>query len=573
MRKNSYILFIILSLSFIVVSCSKKVLPLKEQYFILTPNPLEVKGGKIEAEINGSIPSKYFRKDAVLTITPTLRYNNKVVKSKSVLFQGENVLDNNMVISYRTGKNITIPISFPFNIEMKQADFYLDFKVRQNKKSYQLPSIKISKGINTTSQLYSTSIDELPPAIAPHFFQKVTKETQEADILFLIQQARLRKSELNKQSILDFERKLKEARYSPNKKIKEIEVLGYASPDGAMDVNEKLAQKRQNITQKYINKELKKLNKEVNIDTQFTAEDWNGFQELLRNSNIQDKELILRVLSMYDDPEEREREIKNLATTFKEVADDILPKLRRSRLKLLVDVIGKSEGEIRLSSIQNANHLTAEELLYAGTLMESDRFKSEIYLKFMDRFPNDTRGYINYGVVRYELNELNIAEEYFQKALKIDDNDPNANFNMGLLMLKKGKFNRAEEYFGKAGKSTGNLITALGTTYIAKGNYKIAERMFKNIKSNNSILTQILNKNYNKAKKIVASLKNKNALTYYLVAIVDARTNNKQGVYQNLLKLGKKDRVLFRRASRDIEFSKYFQNREFKTSLQREVSI
>ncbi len=571
--KRKYIILIVLGILLFFSSCSKKILPLGEKYFIAEPNPLEIRGGKIEAEIQGVIPPKYFRKNAVLTITPILKYNKKVVESKPTVLQGEDVLDNNLIISYENGKNITIPASFVFNDEMFEAELILNFRAEQAGKSYRLPSIIVAKGVNTTSQLYSTSIDELPPAVAPNFFQKVTTEVQEADILFLIQQARLRKSELKKQNILDFERKLEEARYSLNKRIKEIEVLGYASPDGSMEVNEKLAQKRQNVTEKYINKELEKLSTEVNVDTQFTAEDWNGFQELLRNSNIQDKELILRVLSMYDDPEDREREIKNLSTIFKEVADDVLPKLRRSRLKLLVDVIGKSDGEIRLASIQNPNSLTIEELLYAGTLMESDRFKSEIYLHFIDRFPNDTRGYVNYGIVRYELGELNIAQEYFQKALEINANDPNANFNMGLLMLKKGDFNSAEEYFGKAGQSTGDLISALGTTYIAKGNYKIAERMFKDINSNNAVLIQILNKNYSKAGKKLESIKTPNALTDYLSAIISARVDDKSDLYKSLLRLGQKDKILFRKACKDIEFSKYFKNRDFKTSLQKEVGI
>ncbi len=572
MKRKIYVVFTILGIVLFVSSCSKKILPLGEKYFTVSPNPLEVKGEKVEAEINGVIPQKYFRKDAILTITPILKYHNKSLGAKALVFQGEDLVDNYTVVPYKTGKNITIPVSFVFNPEMAHSELFLNFSVKQSNKSYQLPSVKVAEGINTVSQLYSTSLDELPPAIASNSFKKVTKEVQEADILFLIQQARLRKSELNKQSVLDFEKKLMQARYSFDKKIKEIEVLGYASPDGSIDINQQLAQKRQDVTREYINKELKKLKTEVNIDTQFTAEDWEGFQKLLKNSDVQDKELILRVLSMYDDPEEREREIKNLSATFQEVADEILPQLRRSRLKLKVDVMGKSDNEIRLASVQDPNSLTKEELLYAGTLMQSDRFKSEIYLKFIERFPKDTRGYINYGVVRYELNEFNFAEKYFQKALKIDVNDPNANFNMGLLMLKKGQFNRAEEYFGKASQSTGNLITALGTTYIAKGNYKRAEKMFSKINSNNAVLTAILNKNYNKAKKTIEAIQKPNALTYYLSAIIAARTNNRDELYKSLSEVGQRNKILFQKALVEFEFSEYLKNRDFKMSLQKEVN-
>ncbi len=575
MRKNIKVTLTLLGFLLIVVGCSKKVLPLSEKNFTADPNPLEVNGGKINAKIMGVIPQKYLSKNAILTITPVLKYYKNSIKGTPFVLQGEKVTNNYPVVPYKAGKNISIPASFFYNSEMNNlsTSLLLKLNIKQKKKTYQLPTIKVAEGINTTSQCFSTDVAEIAPAVAPNYFKRITKEAQEADILFLIQQARLRKSELKKESILNFERKLREARYTVNKNIDEIKVLGYASPDGSLEINQKLAEKRQNITQKYIDKELQKLSTNVHIDTQFTAEDWEGFQKLLKNSDIQDKELILRVLSMYDDPEEREREIKNLSETFKEVANEILPQLRRARLKLLVNVKGKSDQEIRSASILKAHLLTAEELLYAGTLVESDRFKTEIYQKFINKYPNDARGYINLGTVEYELGNLEQAEKLFQKALKIDIDNPNANFNLGLVQLKKGSYNNAEQYFGKSGKSTGNIAVALGTTYIAKGNYQQAEKIFAETKSNNAVLAQILNKNYNKAEKTISKIENPNALTSYLSAIISARTHNKTKLYDSLIEVARKDKILFRKAYQDIEFFNYLKNKEFNKYLKKQLGI
>lgn len=559
----STIMAIVISFS----SCNREMTPLQANYFKTQPNPLEVKGGVIDAHISGTFPTKYFHKRAVMTITPVLKYRQQEKWENPTLFQGEKVLDNHQTVNYQSGENYTIAAKFDFEPNMANAALFLHFDIKQKNKTYQLPPIKVADGVITTSLLYSTSMQELPPAVAPNYFQRITQENEEADILFLIQQAQLRKSELHKENVIAFGDKIKAAKNAQNKHISDLQVLGYASPDGDYKLNKNLAKKRQKVTTEYINKELQKIRANVTVDSKFTAEDWEGFQRLMENSDIQDKELIIRVLSMYQDPEQREREIKNLSETFKEIADEILPQLRRSRLKMIVDVMGKSDYEIRRAAVDNAHLLTAEELLYAGTLMQSDKFKGEIYEKFIDRFPADERGYINLGLVRYDRNELKDAENLFKKALSIQPNNPDANFNMGLINLKKGAFQTAETYFGKAGESTGDLNRALGTTYLAQGDYDKAAQLLQHIASNNTALAQILSKNYNEARKTLQKITHPNSTTTYLTAIVAARTNDRETLYKSTKEIVKKDHILTRKMKTDIEFAPYRKDPKFSNIL------
>lgn len=546
------------------LSCNKQMIPLDAQYFNTQPNPLEAKAGKIDATINGTFPAKYFNKKATMTITPVLRSKGKEIKGQPTVFQGEKVLDNHQIIAYKSGDTYRMNPSFVFQPSMANAQLILHFDIQQKNKTYQLPAIKVAEGVVTTSLLYSTSMQELPPATAPNYFQRITQENEEADILFLIQQAQLRNSELQKENVIAFGNKIKAAKNAQNKQISDLQVLGYASPDGSYELNRNLAEKRQEVTTSYVNNQLKQIKANITVDSKFTAEDWDGFQKLMENSDIQDKELIIRVLSMYQDPEQREREIKNLSQTFKEIADEILPQLRRARLKMIVDVTGKSDYQIRRAAVDNAHLLTAEELLYAGTLMQSDKFKDEIYEKFIDRFPTDERGYINLGLVRYDRNELTDAENLFKKALSINPENPDANFNMGLICLKKEDFKDAETYFGKAGESTGNLNKALGATYIAQGDYKKAEQVLKGIYSNNTALSQLLNKNYNDARKTLQNIQEPNSLTAYLAAIVAARTNDRSTLYKKIKQVIKLDNILSRRIITDIEFDAYKKDPKFK---------
>ena len=310
MRKQ---LFFMVSMLLVLVlsSCNKDLKTLDPSLFTCTPNPLEVKGGKVDATITGTFPVKYFAKNATVTVTPVLTFNGKEVKAAASTFQGEKVVGNNKTISYKAGGSYTIKTSFDYNPEMIKSELWLDFSVSTKKKTYTLQRVKVADGVIATSQLAATSFGaENGAVIIPDKFQRVIQEMQEADIKFLIQQSELRKSEAKSEDIVALTKKIKEAKETQNKQVAGLEVAGYASPDGAVELNTNLAEKRQKVTNEFINKELKKLKTSVKVDSKFTAEDWDGFQKLMESSNIQDKQVILRVLSMYSDPEQRENESK-----------------------------------------------------------------------------------------------------------------------------------------------------------------------------------------------------------------------------------------------------------------------
>lgn len=562
-KKILIALYLVMAIVF--VSCNKNMKALDASYFKTTPNPLEEKAGKVDATVTGTFPVKYFNKKAVVTVTPVIKFNGEEVKGQSSVFQGEKILDNNQKIAYKVGGTYTMKPSFFYIPEMAKSELYLNFDVVQKKKNYTLPAVKIADGVLATSEL--AAVKDLKPALIADKFQRITQENQNADILFLIQQAQLRNSEIKAEDVKEFTAKVKEARDAQNKEVTSLEVLGYASPDGAVDLNTNLAEKRQKVTTDYVNKELKKLKSNVTVDSKFTAEDWEGFQNLMESSNIQDKDLILRVLSMYQDPEQREREIKNLSSTFKSIATDILPQLRRSRMKLTVDVTGKSDEQIAQLAATSPANLTVEELLYAATLTKTETEKAAIYQKVISLYPTDARGYNNLGLVNYEMGKIAEAQKLYEKALAIDPQSADANYNIGLISLSKGAITDAQAYFGKAAGTTGDLNSALGTTYIAQGDYTKAKNVMTEANTNNTALAQILCSDYNAARRTLAAVAAPNAMTAYLGAIIGARTNDRDAVYNNLKTAVQKDISLAKKALTDLEFSKYFTDASFLSIL------
>ena len=449
--------------------------------------------------------------------------------------------------------------SFDYVPEMAKSELYLEFKATKGSKTIQIPAVKIADGVISTSELVGETLDSANPALGADAFQRVIKEKHDAQIMFLIQQANVRASELK--TAKDFQAEVKAISETPNKKISDIEISAYASPDGGVTLNKGLAENRQNNTAKVINRNLKKDKIEANVTTQYTAQDWEGFQELVSKSNIQDKELILRVLSMYSEPEQREQEIKNISSVYNTLAEEILPQLRRSRLTLNYEVIGKSDEEIAKLADSDAKQLNLEELLYAATLTNDAAKKEAIYTKATQIYPNDYRAYNNLGKLAYQAGNQDKAESYFKKAVSVKD-APEVNMNLGLIALNKGDKAAAEAYFGKAAGAE-ELNEALGNLYIAQGQYDKAVTAFGNTKTNSAALAQILAKDYNKAKNTLSGIEKKDAYTDYLGAVLGARTNNESMVISNLKNAIAKDATLAKKAATDLEFSKYFTNADF----------
>ncbi len=338
--------------------------------FNVAPNPLETTGGKVPATITGQFPEKYLKKNATVTVVPELRYaDGRTAQGTGATFQGEKVMGNNQTISYRLGGRYTMNTSFDYVPEMQKSEMYLTFKARVDKKQVQIPAVKVADGVLATSQLYRRTMMNGGACVAPDSFQRVNARKQEANVRFLINQANLRKSELKNNSVQEFVRMLRAINADRERlAIKNVEVAAYASPEGGFSFNDKLANKRQDVSESYVKGQLKSTKVETDIDAHYTAQDWDGFQQLVQASNIQDKDVILRVLSMYKDPQEREQQIRNMSEGFRELADQILPELRRARLIINYETIGRSDEQIQAQYAADPAKLDIEELLYAASL-------------------------------------------------------------------------------------------------------------------------------------------------------------------------------------------------------------
>ena len=522
----------------------------------LTPTPLEVNAGKVAATIDGKFPEKYMKKKAVVTVTPVLKYEGGEVKGQSATFQGEKVEGNDQTISYKVGGTYTMKSVFDYVPAMQQSDLYLQFDAKVGKKTVTVPEVKVGYGVVSTSQLLKNTLASVTPSLAADTYQRIISEKQEANIKFLIQQATVRKSELNSNNVKEFVKMMKQINdEQETKALRNIEISAYASPDGALDLNTRLAEQRQGNSEKYVQKELKAIKMEAEVDAKYTAEDWDGFQELVAASNIQDKEVIVRVLSMYKDPEEREAQIKNMSSVFKELADEILPELRRARLTLNYEVIGRSDVQIEEQFKEDASKLNVEELLY-GANLDFITDKAAWYKKTTELYPNDYRAYNNLGLLAYQKGDMATAESFFNKAKSINSNAAAVNANMALIELGKGNVAAAETYVGKAVGAEG-LNEAMACLNIAKGSYGQAASTVNEVVSNSAALAQILNKDYASAKATLENVTNKDAYTSYLKAVVAARTKDVAGVSSNLREAFRLDSSLINRAKKDLEFAAY----------------
>ena len=558
--KKSLFLVSVIAIA-ILTSCGGAVQP---EQITVNPNPLTVVGNQVEAEITGTFPVKKFAKKAVLTITPVLKYAGGEATSQSVVYVGEKAKENGQVVSYKEGGRYTQVASFEYVPEMAKSELFLQITAKVGKKVVEMPLIKIADGVVSTAKLAVANAEEVKPQITADKFQRILQEVQEADIRFLIQQSTLRNSELRSQEMKDLHAAIKDADTTVNKAINKLEVAGYASPDGDVELNTALADARQAKAEKYLQKQLKKAKVNATIESNVTAEDWAGFQKAMEASNIQDKELVLRVLSMYTDPEEREAQIKNLSAVYKTIADEILPALRRSRLILTTDLIGKSDEEIAALAQSDPRALTVDELLYAATLTQDLAQKMAIYTKAAELFPTDYRAYNNIGMIYYMQGEVANARRSFAKALQIDAANPDVNYNAGIAALAENDLVQAEQYLGKAAGTQADLNAAMGTLYTMKGDYAAAKAAYGNEATNNAAVQQILNEDYAAARQTLARVANPNATTAYLSAIVGARTNDREAVYANLKVAVQGNAQLKAKAQSDIEFAKYQQDEQFK---------
>ena len=552
-KKN---LFILSAASVLMMSSCSKLGALSADNFTVTPNPLETQAGQVPATINGTFPEKYMKKKAVVTVTPELRYaDGQVAKGNSATFQGEKVMGNDQTISYKVGGRYTMKTAFNYVPDMQKSEMYLTFDARIGKKQQKVPAVKVANGVIATSELYKKTLASESGIIAPDTFQRVNEKKQEANIKFLINQANIRKSELKNNSVQEFVEMLKKINADREGfNIQNVEIQAYASPEGGVKLNDKLAGKRKNESEKYVKGTLKHNKVNADIDAHYTAQDWDGFQKLVAASNLQDKDVILRVLSMYEDPQEREQQIRNMSAGFRELADGILPELRRSRLIINYETIGRSDEQIEQQYKDDAAKLSADELLYLATFDKTPAEQEAIYTKATQIYDKDYRAYNNLAALALAKGDKAAAQKYAEKAASLGSDTPEAQANMGLLALVNGNVQDAERAISKSANSE-NVKAALGALNIANGNYAQAEQYFGKTNSNTAALAQLLNKNYAAAAKTLDKVQNPNAMTDYLHAVVAARRGNKFAASSYLKEALQKDPSLKQYAENDLELS------------------
>ena len=554
MRKN--LILTLSACSLVLMTSCSKLGKLSADNFSVTPNPLETVGGKVPATVEGQFPEKFMNRKATVTVVPELRYGNgQVAKGQAVTFQGEKVMANHKVISYRLGGRYTMKTVFDYVPAMQKSDMYLAFDARIGNSKVNVPAIKVATGVIATAELYRKAMQQGGACLALDSFQRVIDHKQEANVKFLINQANLRSNELKNNSVREFVSMLKRINADREKlAIKNVEVQAYASPEGGFTFNDKLAHKRQNVSEGYVKQQLKGTNLQTDIDAHYTAQDWEGFMKLVQASKIQDKDVILRVLSMYKDPQEREQQIRNMSEGFRELADGILPELRRSRLIINYQTIGRSDQQIKQQYATDPTKLSLEELLYAASLTNDVKAKKAIYKKTTELYDRDYRAYNNLAALALNEGDEHTANSYLSQALQANRKAPEAYANKAYINLTHGEIAEAEHNLADATEANG-FNEIIGNLHIARGNYANAtDELFND--NNSAALAQLLNKNYVAAEQTLKAIKQPNGLTYYLFAVLNARQGKNDTAAKYLKEALQKDPSLAEYAKNDLELAK-----------------
>ena len=558
MKKSLLRLGMGMALLIAFASC-QKLGELKPEYFTVNPNPLEVKAGKVEGTITATFPEKYFAENGIVEVTPVLVYEGGEATSESATYQGAKVEGNNETIQYKAGGTVTQNFSFDYVPAMKQSNLILRFKATLKDKEVQIPEVEIALGCIATETLADAS--EIAPAFAKDNFQRETFEVTEADIMFQIQQSNVK----NNKDVKALNAAAAATAKDSLRTVKGIEVISAASPDGGVELNEKLANARQENTVKFLKRQK---NNQAAIDAKYIAQDWEGFQQLVNESNIQDKELILSVLGTYQDPAEREAQIKNLSAAYTELAKDILPKLRRSQLALTVIKAGKTDEQILDMARNNPSELSPEELMHAATIAASVEEAASFTEINAKQNPENWKTTNNLAALNYAKGQFDETKNLLASAANNGGAEAaETNFNYALLAMLNNNTEDATAYLGKA-SNIEQLNEAQGLLCIQKGEYAKAVDAFGNTVSNNAALAQLLSGNTDRAAAILESINEKDANTYYLMAICAARDNNLEKTCSSLKSVAGICKKKAADAATDLEFAKFWLLDEFKAAIQ-----
>jgi tetratricopeptide (TPR) repeat protein len=535
----------------------------------VTPDPLELHGGKVAVAVDVSYPEKYFHKKAIVTAIPYLQYEGGVTELKSETLQGEQVEENNKVISFTSGGSFSYADEVDFTPEMMRSELYVKGKATVKNKEADLPPMKIADGIITTPLLVNKK--GVPIAWGDNF-KRIVPEEYVADIHYIINRYDVRNSELRQDDVAGMADYVKAATENERVEVKGIEVSAYASPDGELDLNTKLSGNREGSASRFLKRDLNKAKIELPEDEGFfsmltTPEDWDGFKKLMEESDIQDKDLILRVLSMYSDPVVREKEIKNIAEAFEEIKVKILPELRRSVFTVKVEKIGWSDAELKQWVVDNMDTLVLEELLYTASLFDDNETKLALYGMAWEKHPKCIRAANNVGVTKLALKDMAGAKKAFEAAKAIQDHNIVKN-NLGVIALREGDVETAEQLFSAASGAGDEVNQNLAAIKIIQGDYDAAQSLLGASQSYNNALVILLQGQPDKAYEMLNGLKGDHAMVDYLMAVAAARGDDKDAMLDALRAGVAKKAKLKEYAAKDIEFAAYFEDEAFKGIVQ-----
>lgn len=569
---------ILLGASLFVAGCDqlgKMIKKQKEITYNVSPNPIEMHGDSIQFSASGKFNPKYFAKKVTMVVTPTIKYNGGEKELKPITLVGDKAVGSGQKISYDNGGSFSYTSEkIAYEPGMKSAKVVLKAKGQIKSKSKDFAPVEIADGTIVTPLLVRH--DE-KPLFAKDNFVKTQPANQTTHIYYVINRSDVRPSEMKSEEMKNFSTNAGNYLASQWYEIKGLEVSAFASPDGETSKNENLAKDRANSAIKAMIEEFKKINKDKNnklgkekdqYKIVTTREDWEGFKELVQQSNLADKDIIIRVLSMYPDPEQRRREIKNLSKTYVELADKILPKLRRAEIILLADKKSRTDEQIKSLCTSNPDSLSVEELLYGATLVNDINTKVTIYQNAEKKYGNDWRTSNNLGAALIQLNKLNEAEQALKRALQTSNGNPVVYNNLGIIEAKKNNRRAAMDYYNKASGAGKEVNYNKGIIYIADGKYSDAVSSFGDFNGFNKALAQLLNGSADAVNSTIDNSNDKDlAVSYYLKAIAAARKGNTADVTKNLKSAFEKDASLKQYAKDDAEFLKLKGNSDFESLI------
>ena len=521
--------------------------------YTVTPPILQVHGGKVALQIDGNITEKYFHKNATVDFTPILKSENSEATFKTITLQGEEASGGQTTISYAAGGRFTYKDEINYSDEMMNSDLEIKAVAKLKDDAEPLGPITIAKGVIATSERVQNTEEVV---IAHHGYEKETILSEFATIYFLVNQSVIRTSEKSDEDM----QKLKEFA-KLGYKTQSIEIKSFASPEGTVDANDDVSERRSKSTVRYTKQILKRLkldganNEELYTNISY-GEDWDGFNRLMKASDMQDKKRVLNIVNSVQDPEKREQAIRDMAELYDAIDKNILPQLRKAQISILSYQPKRTDENIAALSISNPDSLDLNELLFSATLTDDKGVKMKIYNTAVN-LHNDWRACNNIACIYIAENNLDDANKWLDKAFEITEYQSDVLSNYGIVAARKGNLSKAQQFFNQANASENNQAIL----NIRQGKYAKAERYFKNASTHNATLSKLLNGNNS------SNCTDNTAACYYLNAIVGARSANMQMLTNNLSKAIAADASYKQEAAKDLEFINYRENQEFNTLI------